>query len=340
MKTYSAASQDLIDHIRYMRDQYHPGLKDVAVGALFVHDDEHGDAVLKHNGYPAAAVVSIMPLKHRALGAPDALIIMDRAFWLGSSSVERNAVCDHELQHLDRVLDEATDDKPAGPKFDSIGRPVLRMRRHDRQFGWFDEVAKRHGTASIEVRQAAAMIADAETCQLYFDFASVVHPLAPPPSPATPPPAPPSGGGAPPREERVDTEGADAAIAKDQAEVEREPDDPLYAGGVEVVRKESNASISHLQNRLRIGYNRAARMLERMEAEGIVSPAEGRTGFRKVLPAPDGVPPVESGNTNQTPTNPAAEGRKGTLRLVNLERDAAAVAARHPRREDSGQRRR
>ena len=61
--------------------------------------------------------------------------------------------------------------------------------------------------------------------------------------------------------------------------------DPLYDEAVAVVVKTRKASISSVQRHLRIGYNRAARLVEQMEADGIVSPAEGN-GNRTVL-APD-----------------------------------------------------
>lgn len=47
--------------------------------------------------------------------------------------------------------------------------------------------------------------------------------------------------------------------------------DPLYEQAVSIVRKASRASISLVLRELRIGHNRAARLLERMEADGVVS---------------------------------------------------------------------
>lgn len=58
--------------------------------------------------------------------------------------------------------------------------------------------------------------------------------------------------------------------------------DPLYDQAVQHVVETRLASISSLQRHLRIGYNRANRIIERMEAEGIVS-APDETGTRTVL---------------------------------------------------------
>lgn len=60
-----------------------------------------------------------------------------------------------------------------------------------------------------------------------------------------------------------------------------EDDDPLYDQAVEFVIQTRKASISSVQRRLKIGYNRAARMVEEMERTGIVGPLDG--GYRDVL---------------------------------------------------------
>ena len=65
--------------------------------------------------------------------------------------------------------------------------------------------------------------------------------------------------------------------------------DPLYDEAVRIVTESRKASISGVQRRLKIGYNRAARMIEAMEAAGLVGPLQSN-GSREVL-AP---PPPES----------------------------------------------
>ncbi len=59
-------------------------------------------------------------------------------------------------------------------------------------------------------------------------------------------------------------------------------DDPLYEKAVQVVLESGKTSISYLQRVLRIGYNRAARLIEAMEEEGILSPPDGQ-GHRKIM---------------------------------------------------------
>jgi len=64
-----------------------------------------------------------------------------------------------------------------------------------------------------------------------------------------------------------------------------EGSDPLYDEAVRIVTETRKASISYIQRRLKIGYNRAARMVEEMENSGLVGPLESN-GSREVLAGP------------------------------------------------------
>ncbi|MEA3302735.1 MAG: DNA translocase FtsK 4TM domain-containing protein [Pseudomonadota bacterium] len=77
-------------------------------------------------------------------------------------------------------------------------------------------------------------------------------------------------------------------LSPEASGVDVEDSDPLFDEAVQIVTDTRRASISGVQRRLKIGYNRAARMIEEMERIGIVSPPE-TNGSRTVL-AP---PPVE-----------------------------------------------
>jgi DNA segregation ATPase FtsK/SpoIIIE, S-DNA-T family len=62
---------------------------------------------------------------------------------------------------------------------------------------------------------------------------------------------------------------------EDEAEEETFEKDEKYDKAVELVIQTGQASISMIQRKLRVGYNRAARMIEIMEKEGIVGPSDG-----------------------------------------------------------------
>jgi S-DNA-T family DNA segregation ATPase FtsK/SpoIIIE len=68
-------------------------------------------------------------------------------------------------------------------------------------------------------------------------------------------------------------------LSPDSADAEQ---DPLYDQAVQVVLDTKKASISGVQRRLKIGYNRAARMVESMEAAGLVGPLQSN-GSREIL---------------------------------------------------------
>ena len=69
------------------------------------------------------------------------------------------------------------------------------------------------------------------------------------------------------------------------ADMDDSEQDPLYDEAVRIVTETRRASISGIQRRLKIGYNRAARMVEAMEYAGIVGPLESN-GSREVLAPP------------------------------------------------------
>ena len=60
-----------------------------------------------------------------------------------------------------------------------------------------------------------------------------------------------------------------------QHEADGEAEDELFGEAVEFVRQEQKCSVSMLQRRFRIGYNRSARIVDEMEKRGIVGPQEG-----------------------------------------------------------------
>jgi len=73
----------------------------------------------------------------------------------------------------------------------------------------------------------------------------------------------------------------------DEDEDDGDVDDTLYNQSVDLVRRQNRASVSLLQRKLRIGYTRAARLIDLMEERGIVGPAtEGSKPREVLLPPP------------------------------------------------------
>ena len=83
-----------------------------------------------------------------------------------------------------------------------------------------------------------------------------------------------------------DDEGADAAVfdktAMGGGSGGADDDGSLYEQAVKVVLRDKKSSVSYVQRRLQVGYNKAASLIERMEKEGILGPAS-HTGKREIL---------------------------------------------------------
>ena len=90
-----------------------------------------------------------------------------------------------------------------------------------------------------------------------------------------------------PKDERGNAEAGGDGGAEDGAE-----DDPMYEDAVRLVLEFGKASTSLLQRRLRIGYGRAAHLIDLMENDGIVGAADGPKP-REVLKRPDWITEVE-----------------------------------------------
>jgi hypothetical protein len=155
MKTYAKMPDEATDRVAHLVKLFHPELKDagVRIDLLSVSTDADGPA-LSHQGYPAMAVVRATNVKERTKGAGDVEIVVDEAAYLKLTDAEKDALLDHELEHATVVRDKKT----LRFKLDCRGRPKIRMRKHDYQFGWFHSIAERHGAASLECKQAHSLV--------------------------------------------------------------------------------------------------------------------------------------------------------------------------------------
>jgi S-DNA-T family DNA segregation ATPase FtsK/SpoIIIE len=73
----------------------------------------------------------------------------------------------------------------------------------------------------------------------------------------------------------------------------QEDGDPLLGDAIDLVRKEGRASITMLQRRMRVGYTRAARLVDAMEDKGIIGPSMSNSQVREVLDYGPTTPPAE-----------------------------------------------
>lgn len=124
---------------------------------IFAFADRDGDnqpigPALKLRGMRAYGIARKLPAVDRAKGCGDAEIKLDGDWWDGAEDEQRTALLDHELTHLTCVLGGEKGKEWA--LLDKQGRPVMALRKHDVEFGWFNCIAERHGSHSIERLQA------------------------------------------------------------------------------------------------------------------------------------------------------------------------------------------
>lgn len=161
MPTFQKCSQvikDLANEVLCEFESHKPLLDArVTIDYVFAFGDKDEDGhlvndALKKNGVKALGIARKIPLKDRALGRSDGEIALDGDWWGDASDAEQRALLDHELHHFAVKIDKR------GLVRDDLGRPVLQLRHHDIDCGWFKIVAERHGQHSQERIQARAIM--------------------------------------------------------------------------------------------------------------------------------------------------------------------------------------
>ncbi len=134
--------------------EFHPEFEEnkLRIDLLFAYGekDDAGEIkspALKKNGVKALGITRKINLKDRTKGLGDAEICLDGDWWEEADEAEKKALLDHELHHIIITADT-----------DMLRRPLLRLRKHDFEIGWFAVIAQRHGSASQERIQAKAMM--------------------------------------------------------------------------------------------------------------------------------------------------------------------------------------
>jgi hypothetical protein len=155
MAWYSIANEEVNLTIQKVMKENHGDLHaaGVTVTALIARSEE-GPAI-KVRGSEAAGCIRITKLAERTLGLGDALMTLDGERMDAWTSKRLQAVIDHELRHL--MI--AKNKKTGQIQLDDEGRPKLRIRPHDFEFGWFARTAELYGEESYEVSQAREIVA-------------------------------------------------------------------------------------------------------------------------------------------------------------------------------------
>ncbi|MDE2105733.1 MAG: hypothetical protein KGL39_51390, partial [Patescibacteria group bacterium] len=102
-------------------------------------NNQKRNSAITKGGYTALGYARIIPVKDRVAGRGDAEIVLDGDWWLEAKEEEQRALLDHELHHLSVKMEGGFVVR------DEAGRPKLKMRQHDYDFGWFNVIAQRHG---------------------------------------------------------------------------------------------------------------------------------------------------------------------------------------------------
>lgn len=165
-KTFTLAPMAIHQLCKELIELYHSDLDtaSVKVDIVMAFRDPDGEApAMEKDGHRVLGQAKTITLKDRVKGMGDCEIILDGDAWDGLPEKQKAALLDHELEHF-----EVKRDKEGEFVFDDLTRPVIKLRSHDRQFGWFDTVAMRHRSDSMEIHQLRKLFT--EGGQIYLPF--------------------------------------------------------------------------------------------------------------------------------------------------------------------------
>ena len=167
--SYWKADAETLEMAREIIEEHRPDLAhaEINIGVLVALSDNDDGHPLKVGGWPCEARVSVVSLKNRALGCPDALIEIDGSVWRELNDGQRAALLHHEIHHIE-LAEPGKEDE--GHRTDDLGRPVVKLRKHDYQCGGFREIHELYGDDSPERRGLNA--AEEALNQRVFQFAT------------------------------------------------------------------------------------------------------------------------------------------------------------------------
>lgn len=163
-KMYRKSGGDMSDLVQEVMKVYYTDLleQNIKIDLIDAYDSTGGPAVTVH-GLPAAAAIRVLSLKDRIMDRGDVEITFDGYVVDGFTRNEKMALIDHELYHI-----ETKRNKDGQIKYDDIGRVEYKLKPHDREFGWFDAIARRWGKDSQEYQQANKMVNDEDFSRVYL----------------------------------------------------------------------------------------------------------------------------------------------------------------------------
>lgn len=148
---FTLATEATKDLCQQLIEKFHIDLDSSGVKVDIVmafRDPDGEEPAMKKDGHRILGKASLIGLKDRVKGMGDCEILLDGDAWDNFTPELKAAILDHELEHF-----EAKRDKKGEFVYDDLSRITLKIRAHDRQFGWFDSIAQRHRANSMEIQQ-------------------------------------------------------------------------------------------------------------------------------------------------------------------------------------------